>query len=84
MKAIVYFVTHHSINWPLIWSDCSPFIVLWLIFIMFFVMWCSRNYCEAIKTEYMVKTTLKSYNFGESRIKSVFSALEYMKWPADT
>jgi len=59
MKTIIYFITHHSINWPLIWSDCSPFIVLWLFCIMFFVIWYSRNYCNAIEDEYLVRTTVK-------------------------
>ena len=59
MKTIIYFIEHHSINWPLIWSDCSPYICIWLLFLVLLAFLLVKNYNKAVKNEYLVKTTAK-------------------------
>lgn len=55
MKALIYFIENHGINWPLIWSDCSIYAFIWLFLICFIVIWAAKNYKDAIREEYLVK-----------------------------
>lgn len=59
MKTIIYFVENHSTNWPLIWSDCSPYICILLFVNLFVVIWLAKNYKYSIKNEYLLRTTVK-------------------------
>lgn len=43
MKTIIYFVENHSTNWPLIWHDCSPYLVLILILVLSLIIVKNEN-----------------------------------------
>lgn len=51
MKTIFYFITEHSTNWSLIWSDISIYVCIWLILVMLVVIWAANNYRESVKYE---------------------------------
>lgn len=61
--------TSFGINWPVIWSDSSVFVCLWLILVVLLTIWAAKNYQNSVHEEYMVKVTCASIAWEEEREK---------------
>lgn len=61
--------TSFGINWPVIWSDSSVFVCLWLILVVLITIWAAKNYQNSVHEEYMVKVTCASIAWEEEREK---------------
>lgn len=49
--------TSFTINLPVIWSDVSIYVCLWLVVFCIIVIWAANNYRRSVRDEYLVKTT---------------------------
>lgn len=61
--------TQFGINWPVIWSDSSIYVCLWLISMMCLVVWSAGNYRNSVRDEYLVKVTLGLIALEQEREK---------------
>lgn len=59
MKTLITFFESFMINWPIIWSDTSIYICLWIIALYLITVWAAKNYRNSVREEYLVKTTSK-------------------------
>lgn len=51
MKSLFTFITEHSINWSLIWSDCSIYVCIWLFICLVLTIVIASNYGHSVRKE---------------------------------
>lgn len=59
INPVSYFFQNHAFNYKVIWSDLSPYLCLWLIFMCVLTVFAANNYRRSIRDEYLTKTTSK-------------------------
>lgn len=77
------FIAEHSINWSLIWSDCSIYVCIWLFICLVLTIVIASNYGHSVrneaeeKAESVVNTLsleIDSYELQNCYLKEAFVA----------